>query len=121
MYQAVHNAVGYAGIADLFVPVRHRQLTSENGRAALLAIIADLQKIATLLIFQGRHREIIQHQHVDAGQLQQQLADTAVGACYRQAPETVRPIFCEMPRSPPGKLCEPERRPAKFFRYPLDQ
>ena len=53
------------GIADLFVPVRNRHLTGENGRTALVTVVADLEEIAAFTIFQRRHGEVIQYKHVD--------------------------------------------------------
>ena len=46
--QAVQDAVGGGGIADLFVPTRDRQLGSEHRRASLIAILADLPEVAAL-------------------------------------------------------------------------
>ena len=50
---AVHNAVedGIANrrIADEFVPARHGHLAGDQQRALLVAIIDDLQQIASLL------------------------------------------------------------------------
>src|SRR5687768_1887016 len=77
--QPIHNAVGDAGITDLLMPVRNGQLTGEDGRASLVTIITDLEKVATFVIFQRRHGEVVEYQHIDARQLQQELADAAVG------------------------------------------
>jgi hypothetical protein len=40
--QAVQDAIGGGGIADLLVPTRDRQLGSEDRRASLIAILTDL-------------------------------------------------------------------------------
>lgn len=80
----VHDAVGNAGIANLFVPVRNRHLTGEDRRTALVTVVADLEEIAAFTIFQRRHSEVIQYQNVDTRKLHQQLADASVGACHRQ-------------------------------------
>src|SRR6516162_4160594 len=48
--QAVEDAVGDGGVADLLVPVGHWHLRSENQGAALIAIIADLEKVATFTV-----------------------------------------------------------------------
>ena len=82
--QPVHDAVGNAGIANLFVPVRNRHLTGENGGTTLVTVIADLEEIAAFSVLQRRHGEVIQYEHVDARKLHQQLADAAVGPGYRQ-------------------------------------
>jgi len=46
--QPVENAVCQRWIADLFVPARDRQLRSQDGRAHLITIPADLPEIGAL-------------------------------------------------------------------------
>ena len=82
--QPVEDAVSGGGIADLFVPARHRQLGGEDGRAGLIAILADLSEIAPLGFSQGSHGPVVDHQHVDAAEPRQQAAQTAIGACDRE-------------------------------------
>lgn len=48
MDQAIENAIGQRGIADLLVPSRDRQLQSQDRRAHLIAILADLPEVAAL-------------------------------------------------------------------------
>src|ERR1700745_3190912 len=48
---AIQDTVGDRWIANLFVPVRHGNLRSQNQRPTLITVIADLQKIATLSVF----------------------------------------------------------------------
>ena len=50
MHQPVEDAVGDGGVANLFVPVRHRHLGSEDDRPALVSVIADLEEIAPLAV-----------------------------------------------------------------------
>ena len=69
MDQAIQDAVGKSGIADLFMPMSERQLRSQDHRPALVAIVAKLQEIAPLAVFQGSHGKIMQKQDVDAGEL----------------------------------------------------
>jgi hypothetical protein len=47
------GSVSGAGISDLLVPARDRQLGSENGRASLEAILADFQTSRRSLSFSG--------------------------------------------------------------------
>ena len=82
-----------AGVTDLLVPVRHRHLAGEDGGAALIAVVTDLEKVAAFLVFQRGHGEIVQYQHVDARKLQQKLADTAVGARHDQVTKQFRHPF----------------------------
>jgi hypothetical protein len=46
--QAVEDAVGQRGIADLFVPARDRQLRGQNRGSHLVAILTDLPEVAAL-------------------------------------------------------------------------
>lgn len=48
MNQSVQDAVGKRRIADLFVPARNRQLRCEDGRAYLIAVLANLPEVAAL-------------------------------------------------------------------------
>ena len=84
MQQTVEDAVGDGGVADLLVPVGHRHLRSENHRATLIAIVADLEKVAAFLVFQCSHREVVDQKHVDLGQAEQHAAHAAVGMSDRQ-------------------------------------
>jgi hypothetical protein len=45
VHQAVQDAVGDGGVADLLLPARDRQLGSEDGGASLVAIVADLPEL----------------------------------------------------------------------------
>ena len=69
VYEPVENAVGYRRITDLLVPVLHWHLRSQNRGAALIPVVADFQKIAALGIFERRHAEVIEHQHIDFREL----------------------------------------------------
>jgi hypothetical protein len=42
-HEAVEDAVGDGGIADLFVPLVHGNLRSQDGRAGLITLFADLR------------------------------------------------------------------------------
>lgn len=46
--QPVEDAVGKRGIADLLMPARYRELRSQDRRAHLVAILADLSEVAAL-------------------------------------------------------------------------
>ena len=82
--EAVQDAVGGRGITDLFVPARNRKLRSQNRRARLISVFADFPEVAPLGFRQRSHGPVIDHQHIDAAQARQQVAQTAVGAGDRQ-------------------------------------
>jgi hypothetical protein len=50
--QAVEVAISDGGIADLFVPAGDRQLRSQNQRADLVTVFADLSKVTAFLLQQ---------------------------------------------------------------------
>ena len=66
--QPVEDAVGGGGIADLFVPAYDRQLRSEDRRAGLVAILADLPEVTALGFAHRSHGPVVDHQHVDAAE-----------------------------------------------------
>jgi len=74
--------------------VSHGHLRSENHRAALIAIVADLEKVAAFTVFQCRHSEVIDQQHVDLGQAEQHAADAAVGMGDGLTRETAHCFSC---------------------------
>src|SRR5579864_1761130 len=49
VHQAVQDAIGDSGIADLLVPARDRQLGSKDGGTGLVAIFADHPDVAALI------------------------------------------------------------------------
>ncbi len=64
VHQPIEDAVGQGRVADLLVPLGHGQLTGEDRRAHLTAILTDFQEVAALGVGQGRHRPIVHRQHV---------------------------------------------------------
>src|SRR6267378_3574971 len=82
--QPVEDTVSGCGIADLFVPARHRQLRGEDGRADLIAVFADLPEVAAFGFGERSHGPVVDHQDIDTAQAYQQTAQTTVGACDGQ-------------------------------------
>src|SRR5215470_12090728 len=74
VHQAVEDAVGDRGIADLFVPARDWQLGSEDGGASLIAILADFPHFAPLGFLQRSHGPVIHDQDIDASQSCEEVA-----------------------------------------------
>jgi hypothetical protein len=48
VHEAVQDAIGKRRIADLFVPARNGKLRCEDGRAYLIAVLADLPEVTAL-------------------------------------------------------------------------
>ena len=84
MHQPVQNAVGHRGIADLRVPLLHRQLAGQDRGAPVVAVIADLQEIAPFLLIHRRHGEIIHYQNIDVGDDVQYAAQASIGTRHHQ-------------------------------------
>jgi hypothetical protein len=80
VHQAVQNAVGQRGIANLFVPLGDGQLAGQNGRARLIAVFADFQEVAPLAFPERSMRPIIHDQHICAGQSSQLGSQAPIGA-----------------------------------------
>ena len=47
VHEAVEDAVGDGGVADLLVPLRYRDLRGEDGGTGLIAFLADFPELAT--------------------------------------------------------------------------
>src|SRR5579875_879325 len=84
VHEAIQNAVGQGGIADLLVPLGHGQLAGQDGRARLIAVFTDFQEVPPLTFPQRRMRPIVHDQHVHAGQPSQPASQAAVGAGQSQ-------------------------------------
>jgi hypothetical protein len=50
--EAVEDSVGDGGIADDFIPVVDGDLAGDDGRAALVAVLDDLEEIAALIVIE---------------------------------------------------------------------
>ena len=94
VHQPVENAVCNGGIADLFVPMRDRHLGSKDDGSALIAVIADFQKVTAFAVLQRGHGEVIEHQHIDAGKLYQHSSDTSVDMRHSKFTEQFSSALC---------------------------
>jgi hypothetical protein len=64
--EAIEDGVGDGWIADYLVPVVDRQLTCHDGRAAAVAVVDDLQQIASLLGCERDKPPIVEDQQLGA-------------------------------------------------------
>lgn len=62
------------------MPARDRQLGSEDGRASLIAILADFPHFAPLGFIQWRHGPVIDDQDIDASESCEKVSQAAIGA-----------------------------------------
>ena len=72
---ALHDGVGDGGVTDPCMPVFDRQLAGNDRRFAASSVVNDLQQIRARHAVDGAHAQVIEHQHVSLGQLQQSLAE----------------------------------------------
>lgn len=79
MYEPVEDGVSDGGIADPFVPGVDGVLAGDEGGAAPLAVVEDLEEEAVLVGLEGRQSPIVDEEQVDAGQFFQQPGEAAVG------------------------------------------
>jgi len=63
MDNAVEDAVGERSIADLLMPLVDGQLRSENERACLVAVFADLPELAPLRFGERRRNRYLPRIH----------------------------------------------------------
>lgn len=71
--QAVADGIGDGGVTDPAVVVLDRQLMGDESPPPGRAVVDDLQQVATQVGVDRAHTPIVEHQHVDASQLQQLL------------------------------------------------
>jgi hypothetical protein len=104
MDQAIQNTVGQGRVADLFVPALDGDLAGQDGRAQLVAIVANFQKVAALGFCQRRVDPIVNHQYIDLGQASQKAAQAAVGTGQSQIAEQFGRLAEEGGESVPASL-----------------
>ena len=93
-----------SGIANLVVPAIHGDLRGNDGGAAVVAIIDDLDQVAALLGRELDHRPIVNQQHAGPGKAGQRACLASVQARHCE--------FVEQTREPLVKHREPvARRP----------
>src|SRR5579863_8757372 len=87
MHEAVKDAVGDGGVADLLVPLRYGELRSEDGGPCLIAFFCDLPEVTALGFLHRRHSPVIDDQDMDTAQPDQQVAQATIGASYGKIAE----------------------------------
>ncbi len=89
------------------MPVGERQLRSQDHRSALIAVIAKLQKIAPLAVFQRSHSEVVQDQDVDAREFGELAAEASVDMRDGEIAEHLSgPFMQDREAVATGFLCE---------------
>ena len=57
--EAIADRVGQGRIGEVVVPLSRRELARHDGRAGAVAILQDLQQVATLLILDRREAPVV--------------------------------------------------------------
>jgi hypothetical protein len=77
--EPVAVGVGQGRVRHVVVPPLRRELARDDDRAGAGAILEDFEDVAALGVLQGAEGPIVQHQHVDTGELAEEAAVGAVG------------------------------------------
>ena len=76
--EAVEDGVGEGRIADHLVPLLDRDLAGDEGRAAAVAVLEDLQEVDALGLGEDRQAPVVEDKQIDARQGLEQAGVTPV-------------------------------------------
>jgi len=79
MHQPIEDGVGEGGIADRGVPLLDGDLAGDDGGAALISIVDDLEQIAAVGVGHRRHGQIVKDEDLGLGQGLHELGIASVG------------------------------------------
>ena len=79
MQEAVADRIGEGRLAEIVVPLGRRQLAGDDGRTGVVAILQDLEEVATLGILDRGEPPVIDDEDIEAGELGEQADVGAVG------------------------------------------
>src|SRR3954471_16502089 len=93
--QAVEDGVGQGGIADHVVPAIHRQLAGDQGGAAPVALLDDVEQIAPLLGPERFEAPVVEHEQLDPAESAHEPGVAAVAPPEREIGEQPRQALIE--------------------------
>ena len=79
MNQTIQDGVSQRRIGHRLMPVLHRQLTRDDRRAPIMAVIDHFEQIVLLGRVELDQAPIVENQHVDLRKPQEHLTVTAIG------------------------------------------
>ena len=88
--EPVADGVGERGLADEVVPLGRRMLARDDRGAAAIAILEDLEEVATLLILGRGQAPVLEVEDIETRELAQEPAVRAVGVGQAQVLEQAR-------------------------------
>ena len=95
--EPVQEGVGHRWIRDHFVPRANGKLAGDEGGAVAVPVIEDLQKLTALAFIDLDQAPVVNDQHLDLGDLFEQLRQAAIGRGAAQGPKQCRRIEVERP------------------------
>jgi len=78
MDQPVEDGIGDGGVANLFMPVLHGELTGDDGGGMTVSFLNDLQEVSSFGVGHGGEAEIINHQDMGIGELVDHFAVASI-------------------------------------------
>ena len=111
--QPVEDGIGERGDGDDLVPAIHRDLAGDQGRAGVVAVLDDLQKITRLFGQERLGAPIVEDQQVHLRDLAQQPAVAAITTCKaKRRKQTRDPVVQDREVVPAGLVPERAGQPA---------
>ena len=93
--QAVEDGVGVGGIADQRVPLIDRELAGDDGGAAAVAILEDLQEVVAGCGVEWLEAPVVEDEQIDATERTQETGVAAIAACQGKIAEQPRHALIE--------------------------
>ena len=90
VHDAIQDRVGERGLADQVVPAIHGNLTGDQGGAAAVALLDDLEQIATLLGPERLQAPVVEDEQLDPAERPHQPRVAAIAACQSEVGEHLR-------------------------------
>ena len=78
MEESVADGISNGWIAEVVVPLGHRELAGPDRRAEAVAVFHDLEQVPPFHVMDGREPPVVEHQDVGAGEAGEQLCVGAV-------------------------------------------
>src|SRR5437899_337189 len=95
MDQAVEDGVGVGGVADQRVPLIDRELAGDDGGAAAVAVLEDLQEVVAGRSVERLKAPVVENEQIDAAERAQETRVAAIAARQGEIAEQPRDALIE--------------------------
>jgi len=113
MDQAVEDGVGVGGVADQSVPLIDGELAGDDGGAAAVAVLEDLQEVVAGRRVERLKAPVVEDEQIDAAECTQETGMAAVAAGQSEIGEQPRDALVEhRPIVAAGLVAERRGEPA---------